>query len=53
MPDFSGSVYQSPSGQWAWSVSKNGVPVSGGSGYLSEDEANEAMTLEIEAQRRS
>lgn len=47
MTAYNGQVYQAQSGQWSWRISDNQAEICGGAGYLSEDEAQQAMAEEL------
>lgn len=38
-----GRVYQAPSGQWSWTIERDGEPLVSGAGYATEAEANDDM----------
>lgn len=49
---YEGKIYQTPSDQWSWVITKDGEELVRGAGYESEDEALQDMYDEM-AQYRS
>ena len=41
---FEATTFKATSGQWSWSLLRDGVQISGGAGYASLDEAEEVVT---------
>lgn len=48
MERYTGMTYQTESGQWTWIVYERGVDVARGADYESQDEADEALQVELE-----
>lgn len=50
---YEGRVFRAASGQWSWAIDDHtdGVEIVGGAGYESEDEAFEALKVEIPSRR--
>lgn len=42
-----GKIYQTPSDQWSWVITKDGEELVRGAGYENEEEALEAMENEL------
>jgi uncharacterized protein YegP (UPF0339 family) len=49
MTAYRGTVYLAQSGQWSWKITYQNVDVSGEHGYANEDDAIDAMNIEIDA----
>lgn len=48
MTAYQGTVYLAHSGQWSWKITHENVDVMGGEGYENEDDAIDAMNVELE-----
>lgn len=53
MTPYQGVTYQAPSGQWSWKITYKNIEVVSGGGYENEDEAIEAMDVELLAYEES
>jgi len=47
-----GMTYQSPNGHWSWTINQNGLNIVGGTGYNTQEEADEDMQTELTEQKQ-
>lgn len=53
MTAYQGTVYLEHSGQWSWNITHQNVDLMGGEGYENEDDATDAMNIELKAFERN